>query len=137
MVSIKDADQQRLIKQVSVELRKNMQMPDWAAYVKTGVSRERPPENEDWWFLRSASMLRKISLEGPVGVQRLRSYYGGRQRRGHKPAHFRKGSGKIVRVILQDLEKLGYIKKVEKPKKGRIVTSQGQKLLSAAAKTVK
>lgn len=135
MVSIRDVDQQKLIRHVSAELKKKMQMPEWAVFVKTGVSRERPPEDHDWWFMRSASILRKIDLEGPVGVSRLRSYYGGRQRRGHKPAHFQKGSGKIIRVILQDLEKNGLVKSVEKPKKGRITTPDGKKMLSSAAKS--
>ena len=28
--------------------------PEWAEFVKTGVDRERPPSQENWWFLRSA-----------------------------------------------------------------------------------
>jgi len=106
-------------------------MPDWALYVKTGVSRERTPEQSNWWYLRAASILRKVYKDGPVGTQRLRSYYGGLHRRGHKPAHFAKGSGKVVRTILQDLEKAGLIKK---GKKGRLITPAGMKMLNAAAK---
>ncbi len=131
MVSIRDVDQGRLVRHAADELKKSIKQPDWSLYVKTGVSRERPPEQIDWWYLRSASVLRKISLDGPVGVQRLRSYYGGLHRRGHKPAHFADGSGKILRIVLQDLEKAGYVKK---EKKGRVATKDGIKLLNAAAK---
>jgi len=28
--------------------------PEWAAFVKTGTSRERPPVDEDFWYIRSA-----------------------------------------------------------------------------------
>jgi len=131
MTSILNVDADELVKKVAEELQSTLQMPDWALYVKTGVSRERTPEQSNWWYLRAASILRKVYKDGPVGTQRLRSYYGGLHRRGHKPAHFAKGSGKVVRTILQDLEKAGLIKK---GKKGRLITPAGMKMLNAAAK---
>ncbi len=137
-MSEKEINSSELIKLAAEELKKTMKQPAWSAYIKTGISRERPPEQRDWWFLRSASVLRRIYVDGPVGVSRLRSYYGGRHRRGHKPAHFAKSSGKLIRVILQDLEKQGYVKKVTLPGKpvvrGRAITPAGQKLLSSVAK---
>lgn len=137
MVSITDVDQQRLVEKAAEELKKSLKQPEWSYYVKTGVSRERPPEQKDWWHLRAASILRKIYTDGPVGTSRLRSYYGGRQRQGHQPPRFMKGSGKIIRTVVKDLEAAGFIKKAEKPKKGRIITPQGQKFLNAVAKQVK
>ena len=130
---------QKLILRVSEELKKNenMKPPEWSKFVKTGVSTERPPSQEDWWFLRSAAILRKIYLNGPIGTQRLRTTFGGRKRRGHKPAHHSKAGGKIIRLILQQLESSGYIKKTEKPRKGRIITPKGQRLLSKTASELK
>jgi small subunit ribosomal protein S19e len=75
-------------------------------------------------------LLRRIYLDSPVGTERLRSYYGGRKKSGHKPAHFRKASGNIIRKILQQLEKAGF---VEKSGKGRKLTSKGQKFLDRIA----
>jgi len=126
---------QKLIGRLSEELKKNenIKPPEWSKFVKTGVSSERPPLQEDWWFLRSAAVLRKVYLNGPIGTQRLRTAFGGRRRRGHKPPHHSKAGGKIIRLILQQLENAGYIKKIEKPKKGRIITPKGQKLLSKMA----
>lgn len=134
MVSARSADQSKLVATMAGQLKGSVEMPDWAKFVKTGVSRERQPEQADWYYLRSASVLRKIYTEGPVGVQKLRSYYGGLHRRGHKPAHFARGGGKLVRTILQQLESAGYVKK---EKKGRSVTPQGQKFVDGAAKQVK
>ncbi|MBI2579085.1 MAG: 30S ribosomal protein S19e [Candidatus Aenigmarchaeota archaeon] len=136
MVSARDAEPQRLIESTAEELKKTLKRPGWADYVKTGVSRERPPEDADWWYMRAASVLRKVYVDGPVGVSRLRSFYGGLHRRGHKPAHFAKGGGKVVRVILQDLEKAGFVKQAEK-RKGRIITPAGQKFLNGVAKNTK
>ena len=134
MVSARDVDQGKLVTKMSVQLKEQVQMPEWAKFIKTGVSRERQPEQPDWYYLRSASVLRKIYNDGPVGVEKLRSYYGGLHRRGHKPAHFAKGGGKILRTILQQLEITGYVKK---EKKGRMITNQGQKFVDNAAKQAK
>jgi len=134
MKLIKEVDPQVLIKRMSEELKKMIPMPEWAKYVKTGVSRERPPEDPNWWWVRSASILRRIALDGPVGVQRLRTYYGGLKRLGHQPAHFRKGSGKIIRVILQQLESIGFVKK---EKKGRTITPEGLKFIKNIIKEIK
>jgi small subunit ribosomal protein S19e len=136
---MRDTSPQKLILKLSEELKKNdsIKPPDWSKYVKTGVSEERPPTQEDWWFLRSAALLRKIYINGPVGVLKLRTAFGGRRRRGHKPAHHRKAGGKIIRLMLQQLESAGLVKKVEKPKKGRIITPKGQKLLSKTASGLK
>ena len=137
MVSARDANPKLLIDKTSEELEKRIHMPNWAKYVKTGVSKERPPEQKNWWHIRAASILRRIYVDGPVGVSKLKTYYGGLKRRGHKPAHFRKGSGKVIRVILQDLERSGLIEKVNKPKKGRVITKEGQKFLDKIAKECK
>ncbi|MBS3051072.1 MAG: 30S ribosomal protein S19e [Candidatus Aenigmarchaeota archaeon] len=134
MVSARDADQGKLVTKMSVQLKEHVEMPEWAKFIKTGVSRERQPEQPDWYYLRSASVLRKIYNDGPVGVEKLRSYYGGLHRRGHKPAHFAKGGGKILRTILQQLESAGYVRK---EKKGRFITAQGQKFVDNAAKLTK
>lgn len=134
MVSARESDQQKLVTKMSVQLKDSVTMPDWAKFVKTGMSRERQPEQPDWYYLRSASVLRKIYNDGPVGVEKLRSYYGGLHRRGHKPARFAKGGGKLLRTILQQLEAAGYVKK---EKKGRSITSKGQKFVDNSAKLTK
>jgi len=134
MVSAREADQQKLVTKMSVQLKDQVQMPEWAKFVKTGMSRERQPEQADWYYLRSASVLRKIYNDGPVGVEKLRSYYGGLHRRGHKPARFAKGGGKLLRTILQQLETAGY---VTKEKKGRLITAKGQKFVDNSAKLTK
>ena len=135
MTLARDVPPSELIIKVASELESKLEMPEWAKIVKTGVSRERPPEQKNWWYLRSASVLRKVYMDGPLGVSRLRTFYGGLHRRGHKPAHFAKGGGKVIRVVLQGLESAGLIEKVTKPKKGRVVTREGQKFLDRVAKS--
>src|SRR3989344_8696106 len=131
MVSAREANQQSLVEKLAENIE--IEMPDWAKFVKTGVSRERQPTQENWYQLRAASVLRKVYMDGPVGTEKLRTFYGGLHRRGHKPAHFAKGGGKVIRTILQQLEGAGYVTKAEK-NRGRVVTPKGQKFVDSAAK---
>jgi small subunit ribosomal protein S19e len=106
-------------------------IPEWAEYVKTSVARERPPAEEDWWHKRAASILKQIYIKGIVGVERLKTRYGGRKNRGRKPEAFRKGSGKIIRTILQQSDKAGLTEKVTGLKPGRQLTAKGKEFLDS------
>nr|MDO8112299.1 40S ribosomal protein S19 [Candidatus Sigynarchaeota archaeon] len=99
---------------------------------KTSCARELPPENsEEFWYIRSASLLRKLALKKRIGVSRLRKLYGCHQRNGVKPPHYRKCAGKIIRRCLQQLEKAGLVQ-IEKAA-GRKLTSAGQSLIDKIA----
>lgn len=139
MVSVKDVPAAELIKRLKEELKKfeEIKPPEWSRFAKSSVSRERPPQQSDFWHIRAASILRRIYLNGPVGVEKLRTFYGGRKRRGAKPARFRRGSGSVVRKILQQLDASGLTKKEEKGKRGRVLTAKGRKLLDNLAYEVK
>jgi small subunit ribosomal protein S19e len=132
MFTVREVSAEKLVSKLKEELKKvkEIQPTEWSKFVKSGAHRERPPQQADFWYVRTASLLRRIYLDGPVGTERLRSYYGGRRERGYKPAHFRKSSGNIIRKILQQLENAGFIEKV---KRGRKITSKGQKFLDRAA----
>ena len=111
--------------------------PEWAAYVKTGHMNERPPTQDNWWHIRAASILRKVAMRGPVGTNKLRTLYGGRKNRGHKPDKTFEASGNIIRTCLQQLEAAGLIKQdVVDGRKGRIITAKGQSLLDLTANEV-
>ncbi len=127
---IQDTDE--LITKLSKKLKEteNIDMPKWGLFAKTGSHKERLPENSDWWYVRSASIMRKMYINSsPVGVNRLRIVYGGKKDRGHKPSRFRKGSGSIIRKIFQQLEVAGFIKKADSEKKGRVITDKGRSFI--------
>lgn len=136
MTTVYDVPPHDLIAAVAQELKAAGKVvpPAWAEFAKTGVSKEMPPTNPDWWFVRCASVLRRIYIDGPVGVSRLRSFYGGKHRKGVATGHFKKGSGSVVREALQQLEKAGYVKKI---KKGRQMTPEGQAFLDDMAHKIR
>lgn len=104
-----------------------LEPPEWASYVKTGVSRQRAPEQEDWWHRRAASMLRRVYVDGPIGVRRLSKRYGGKRRGGVGMSHFEPGSRNVTRTILQQLEEEGLVEK--RDRQGRGVSPEGRALL--------
>ncbi len=129
MTTVFDVPAELLINTVAEEFRDNndkIVAPEWTKLVKTGVHKERKPENVDWWYVRCASILRRVYIDGPVGVRSLRTFYGGKKDRGVSPEKFRRGSGSIVRVALHQLEAAGYVEKVDA---GRIITPQGRSFL--------
>jgi small subunit ribosomal protein S19e len=113
---------------------REFEKPEWVDFVKTSVHKTRPSVEEDFWYKRSASILRQIYIKGIVGVERLRTRYGGRKDRGQRPPEFRKGAGKMIRVILQQAEKAEFVEKVKTPKKsGRQLTEKGKTFLENVA----
>jgi len=136
MTTVYDVPPDKLTKSVGEKLKKNkaISMPKWSMDVKKGASKELPPEDKDWWWVRCASVLRQIYINGPVGVSRLRTYYGSRVRRGAKKERFRAASGKIIREALSQLEQAEY---VTKTKKGRKISPKGQSFLDDAAHELK
>ena len=107
------------------------EVPEWAGFVKSGVSRERPPADDDFWHVRAASILRQMYIRGVVGVGRLRTRYGSRLDRGGRASKFRKAGGKIIRVILQQAEAAGLVEKVSRMQHGRRLTAKGRELLDS------
>jgi small subunit ribosomal protein S19e len=138
MTTAYDVPADVLIGKLSGYIKENIKEvipPDWAAHVKTGSHVERVPQASDWWYVRTASLLRKLYMNGPIGVQRLRKEYGGRKRKGDSPAHHRKAGGSIIRTSLQQLEKASLVDKIDKS--GRVVSKKGRSLLDAMSTQIK
>lgn len=135
MTTIFDVPINPLIGEVAKDLKTKLKQPEWSKMVKTGAHAERIPDNPDWWWVRAASVLIKTYIQGPVGVERLRVAYGGKKRRGVKPSEFRKAGGKVIRVILQDLDKLGFTQP-DKGKRGRVIMPKGRSFLDKIASRI-
>jgi len=137
LVTPYDVPASKFVEKLAEHLKENVDEitpPPWAGIVKTGMHVQRPPQNPDWWYVRSASLLRKVFVHGPVGVERLRAEYGGRKDYGVKPEHAAKASGAIIRKALQQLEAAGFVETLKTG--GRRVTKSGRKLLDELAKEV-
>jgi len=141
MTTVFDVNANDFIVKVKDELKKieQVKMPEWAKFVKTSSARTKPPEQDDFWYIRSAAVLRQLYIKGtPIGVQRLRVKYGGKTMNNSKKKREKRGSGKMLRVILQQLESAGFLQKATvKNQKGRVITSKGKSFLDKLAAQVK
>tara|TARA_Y100000310_G_scaffold330279_1_gene401655 strand:+ start:1584 stop:2024 length:441 start_codon:yes stop_codon:yes gene_type:complete len=136
MTQILTVNANDLIDKAAEELKKQklVEPTEWSKFVKTGHSKDRLPDSPDWWYHRSAAILRSIAKLGPIGTQKLRSKYGGKKNRGHKPEKFYVASGSIIRKILQQLEKSELIKQTERgAHKGRVLSPKGTSFLGKIA----
>ena len=138
MITPYDIPASKLIEKLARYLKENVDEvtpPPWANIVKTGAHVQKQPQNPDWWYIRCASLLRKIYVHGPIGTERLKAEYGGRKDPGVTPEHVAKAGGTIIRKALQQLEASGLVKS-SKPR-GRRVTQEGRKLLQELAEELK
>jgi small subunit ribosomal protein S19e len=131
MTTVYDVKAEPLIEEVAEELETEFDAPEWTNYSKTGLQKDRPPQQENWYHVRSAAILRRIYTDGPLGVSRLRTIFGDRKEKGHRPEHHGKASGKVIRTALQNLEEAGLVETEEG--EGRVITEEGQALLDEKA----
>ena len=133
MTTVYDVPAEKLISKLVEILKKDEKFnpPEWSEFVKTGIHREKPPIDNDWWYIRTAAVLRKVYMNSPVGVRHVSQMFGGSVDRGSKRDRAWSGSRAIIRHTMQQLEKAGFIKTVEG--KGRIIQAPGQKLLDNLA----
>ena len=128
---------EKLVEAIAEKLREYPEIspPKGSEFWKTAFFKELAPyDSENFWYIRCASLLRKVKKLGPIGVNKLRKFYGGRNRQGSGRNHSAKGSGKIIRVALQQLENAKLLVKVEK--EGRIVSAEGTSLLERTSYTI-
>jgi len=134
--TIYDVPAEDLIQVIAEELKKlnKITPPEWAGYVKTGSFKQHAPQDSDWWFIRCASLLRKVYVSGPIGTSHLRKEYGGLKRGRNRPEKFTKASGAVIRKALQQLESEGLI---SSSRKGRTISAKGRSFLDKLSATVK
>ncbi len=135
MVNVAELPADTLIQQLATHLKekeKEVTPPAWTVYTKTGSQSERVPNNADWWYVRCASLMRKLYLRGPIGVSRLSTAYGGARQRGMAPSKARRGGSIILRKAMLQLQKAGLVAKAEG---GKALTAKGRSLMDRLALT--
>ena len=96
-----------LINAVADKLKKikGITPPEQSKFWKTASFKEKAPiDQENFWYVRCASLLRKLYVRHEIGVNKLRKEYGGRDQ---NHVHKRKtililSSGRIQPFPLQD-----------------------------------
>ncbi len=138
MVTIYDVPADALIEEVAARLEDRIDEPEWVEFAKSGAGKELPPEQEDFWYVRSASLLRKVAQNEPIGIERLATEYGSKKRGSNRysvrPGEHEGGSRKLIRASLQALEDDGLV--TTAAGEGRRVSDEGEAFLSEVAADV-
>ena len=133
VVTVKDVEAAKFIEAFAKHLKRQgrFEIPKWSDVVKTGVSKELAPYDPDWLYTRTASIVRKVYIRGGSGVGGFAKVYGGQFRRGTQTNSWNRGSRKIIRYILVQLEEMGLVEQDENG--GRKITKEGQRELDTVA----
>ena len=54
-----------------------MKVPEWVDIVKLGKFNEMAPYDDDWYYIRAASVARHLYIRHPCGVGTFTKVYGG------------------------------------------------------------
>merc|ERR1711977_477880 len=111
-VTVKDVPADEFIKACADFLKRQpkFDVPKYHDIVKTGVFKELSPYDEDWFYIRAASVARKV--------------YIGANKRGTRTSKFTTASGAILRKAMHELEKLELMEHCSDG--GRAITSKGR-----------
>jgi small subunit ribosomal protein S19e len=129
--TVKDVDAHEFVRQYSKHLKGKLTPMENHDMIKTGCYKELSPNDPDWYFVRAASVARKIYLKQGIGIGKFRKIYGSTYRKGVRTEHFCKVSGGLIRHICQQLEKAGLVQLYSKG--GRQITSAGMRDLDLIA----
>eukprot|EP01053_Blabericola_migrator_P011870 Blabericola_migrator_1__11869@NODE_722_length_6730_cov_58_989494_g520_i0_p5_GENE_NODE_722_length_6730_cov_58_989494_g520_i0NODE_722_length_6730_cov_58_989494_g520_i0_p5_ORF_typecomplete_len150_score24_61Ribosomal_S19e/PF01090_19/2e53_NODE_722_length_6730_cov_58_989494_g520_i016212070 len=108
------------------------EVPKWAEYAKTGCYKELAPYDQDFLYIRAASIIRHLAFRADAGINRLRKVYGGAENKGVRPSHHRDASGKVIRHCIQQLQKMELLS--QEGRSIRILSSKGQASINQVAK---
>merc|ERR1712216_719713 len=134
--TVKDVPADAFIKKCADFLKRQnkFQVPKWADLVKTGHFKELAPYDEDWFYIRAASIARKIYLRPGVGIGALRHWYGGCHRRGTRTSKHATASGAVIRNAIRQLEALSLVDL--NTDGGRSITSKGRSEMDRIAGSI-
>jgi small subunit ribosomal protein S19e len=78
--------------------------------------------------------MRKVYMQGPVGIEKLEIAYGGSKQVEYFPKHHRDAGSSAIRNILKGLEKAELVGK--QGNAGRVLTPKGVALLDKVSKDI-
>ncbi|KAL7067879.1 putative 40S ribosomal protein S19 [Cryptosporidium serpentis] len=130
----KDVPAGILIERFAQQLKKGgkMVIPEWVDHVKTSSSKELPPQDPDWLYIRAASILRHLYIRPNAGVGALSKFYGRKQRNGTSRNHSSTASRGLIRYCLLQLQGIGLVE-FNSNTGTRRLSAQGQRELDSIA----
>jgi len=135
--TVRDVPAHKWVKAMAQQFKREgkILVPTCTDFIKTSHGRERAPQNPDWYYMRCASVLRRIYKRPGTGYGGLSKAYGNRKNRGSMPERTIRAATGPIHWACKSLEGLKLIAKGKG--KGRIVTPEGRKKADTVAFNVK
>jgi len=135
--TVRDVPGYKWIRAMAAQFKREgkLLVPSCSEYVKTSHGRERAPQNDDWYYIRCAAVLRHIYLRPGNGYGGLSKAFGNKKNRGSKPERTIRAATGPLHWACKSLEGLGLIGKGQKS--GRVVTRDGRTRCDTVAFNVK
>ena len=112
--TVLDAPSSKLINQIASFFKEKniIKMPKYAPLVKCSCANDCEPIDPDYIYYKAAAICRKlyVTKSRNIGVGSLRSMFSKKERRGSQPPKTFRAGGKIIRELVIQLKKAGYIK---------------------------
>jgi small subunit ribosomal protein S19e len=142
--TVLDVPANELINSVAMFFKEKnvIKLPKWSSLVKCSHANEIVPLNPDYMYYKAAAIARMlyITKSKTVGVGSIRTMFGKKERRGAQPAKFMRASGKIIRVLLQQLKENKYVENYKNKDQdvsyGLVLTSNGRTELDKIASKI-
>lgn len=131
MSNVYDVKASDVVKMAAERLKESIKKPAYVDYVKSGANKERVPQDPDFFYMRTGSILRQVYLNGPIGVSKLRTRYGSRKEHVVHRRHHVKSGGSVIRDAMIELERINYVKNT---KAGRVITPKGKSFMDKICK---
>ncbi|MGD0728819.1 MAG: 30S ribosomal protein S19e [Candidatus Micrarchaeaceae archaeon] len=131
MANVYDVKASDVVKMAAEQLKGSIKKPAYVDYVKSGANKERVPQDPDFFYMRTGSILRQVYLNGPIGVSKLRTRYGSRKEHVVHRRHHVKSGGSVIRDAMIELERINYVKNT---KAGRVITPKGKSFMDKICK---
>ncbi len=142
-VNVFDVSTAHFLKKFATHLKeKRLVTPQpYTSLVKCSYSNELAPLDPDWFYLKSAAVARQIyvSKSTTLGVGSLRRLFAKKARRGVNTNTTSLAGGKIVRDIVKQLRKAGFVeqyKSSEGATFGLLITKLGRSQMDKVAQAL-
>ena len=152
LITVKDVPASEFITAYAEHLKKTQKVLPMknSHFIKTGHYKKVSPYNEDWFYMRAATLARMVYLRPEIGISTLRNVFGGRENNGNANYHHALASGKVLRYALQQLEDANVLMRLNDQRNKnnqtlpdkkskllpRVITPEGQKEVNEIAKQV-
>ncbi len=138
--TVLDVPSNKFINQVAAFFKEKniIKIPSYAPLVKTSRSNDCEPINSDFPYYKAAAICRKLYLTKSknLGVGSLRVMFSKKERRGCQPPRTFRAGGKLIRDLVGQLKKGGYIANYdgkEDDNDGLYLTKKGKSELDKVA----